>query len=372
MRWIGAFFACASSTSRMMRASAVSAPTAVVRTTRRPSALIGAAGDAIARRPWRPAAIRPSATTRRRGCGRPSPRRRPESVPRAAPPPRRRCVPRAIGTSASAPCRRTRATFGRNACSARIACRRLALGTGLEPFAQQHQRDHDCGRLEVEVRRRVPRVAGQPVMHAQAVGRARADRDQQVHVAGARLQRLPGAGVEPASRARTAPASRARTAATAGRYQFKPNAMRSSARPAAARAPRRTRRGGLPSRVHPPAQSPAAPPPPRGAARPCTRPSRPPRREPGLGARPDLDRRLLGREVHHGAGDARHPAERALDTCRAGRTGHAADREPQGRVGRGSVVEFVAMAASCSFPSWEGQPGRRDAAAVPVARWRAR
>ncbi|VWC25877.1 hypothetical protein BST28156_06135 [Burkholderia stagnalis] len=119
-RWIGAFSACADSTSRMMRASVVSAPIAVVSTTSAPSPLIepavtgsppsfatGRLSPVISDSSTceRPETTRPSTGTR-------SPGRMPTRVPT------RTC---ASGTSRSTPCSTTRARSGRSAFSARIA-----------------------------------------------------------------------------------------------------------------------------------------------------------------------------------------------------------------------------------------------------------
>ena len=121
MRWIGAFLACASSTRRMMRASADSAPTAAVRTSRRPSPLtappvmrspdsFGTGSDSPLIRDssaW----LRPSSTSPSTG------KRSPGSTTTTSP--TRTC---ATGTSDSRPSApRTRAVDGRSACSARIA-----------------------------------------------------------------------------------------------------------------------------------------------------------------------------------------------------------------------------------------------------------
>ena len=120
MRWIGALAAWASSTSRMMRASVDSAPTARVSTSSRPSALIA---PPVTRSPaplatgrlspvmsdsstWlRPSRISPSTGTR-------SPGRTTTRSPTATD---------AIGSSTSLPSRRTSARSGRSALSARIA-----------------------------------------------------------------------------------------------------------------------------------------------------------------------------------------------------------------------------------------------------------
>ena len=73
--------------------------------------------------------------------------------------------------------------------------RGLALGACLQPFAQQHQRDHHRRRLEVQMRR-VARMRREPQPERQPEARARADRHQQIHVARQRLERMPARLVE--------------------------------------------------------------------------------------------------------------------------------------------------------------------------------
>ncbi|MCG3190267.1 MAG: hypothetical protein LKCHEGNO_02925 [Burkholderiaceae bacterium] len=119
-RWIGALCACADSTSRTMRASVDSAPSALARTRSRPSALTappvtwspgclatGRLSPVISdSSTWLvPSMISPSAGTR-------SPGRTTRVSPTCS---------RAVGSSTSAPSRSTRAVSGRSACSARIA-----------------------------------------------------------------------------------------------------------------------------------------------------------------------------------------------------------------------------------------------------------
>ncbi len=71
-----------------------------------------------------------------------------------------------------------------------------ALGPGLQVLAQQDQGDDRGGRLEVQRRLAPARYRPQQVVEAEPVGRRRTQRDQQVHVAGARLQRMPARAVE--------------------------------------------------------------------------------------------------------------------------------------------------------------------------------
>ena len=119
-RWIGALRAWADSTSRTMRASVLSAPSAVARTTSSPSAFTE---PPVTRSPgWRATGrlspvimdsstwLAPSSTTPSAGTR--SPGRTTTSSPRTS------CD---TGSSTSRPSRRTRATWGRRACSARIA-----------------------------------------------------------------------------------------------------------------------------------------------------------------------------------------------------------------------------------------------------------
>mmetsp|Transcript_61822 Transcript_61822/g.146361 ORF Transcript_61822/g.146361 Transcript_61822/m.146361 type:complete len:238 (-) Transcript_61822:323-1036(-) len=120
MRWMGAFAAWADSTIRMMRASVVSAPMAVVRTVSAPSALMappvtlsptalgtGRLSPVMSDSSiWlRPSTISPSTATR-------SPGRMTTRSPTTT------C---STGTSTSAPSRRTLAVVGRNAFNARMA-----------------------------------------------------------------------------------------------------------------------------------------------------------------------------------------------------------------------------------------------------------
>mmetsp|Transcript_61810 Transcript_61810/g.146297 ORF Transcript_61810/g.146297 Transcript_61810/m.146297 type:complete len:219 (-) Transcript_61810:3343-3999(-) len=119
-RWIGAFFACADSTSRTMRARVDSAPTAVVRMSSRPSALteppVTRSPTCLATGRLSPVisdssiSLAPSTTSPSTGIRSPG-RTTTWSSTRTS----------AIATSRSAPLRRTRARSGRRALSARIA-----------------------------------------------------------------------------------------------------------------------------------------------------------------------------------------------------------------------------------------------------------
>ncbi|VWC47128.1 hypothetical protein BLA6860_07481 [Burkholderia lata] len=70
----------------------------------------------------------------------------------------------------------------------------LALRARFEPFAEAHQRDDDGRCLEIQV----AGMQGGAHQHPQAqpVRGRRAERDEQIHVAGARLHRMPGGAIE--------------------------------------------------------------------------------------------------------------------------------------------------------------------------------
>ena len=119
-RWMGAFAACADSTSRITRASVVSAPTAVVRSSRAPSVLMA---PPVTRSPGPLATgmlspvIRDSSTWLRPSSTSPSTAMRSPGRTRTRSP----RTTASTATSASTPSRSTRAVAGRNNCSARIA-----------------------------------------------------------------------------------------------------------------------------------------------------------------------------------------------------------------------------------------------------------
>ncbi|MDR8937501.1 hypothetical protein FEP65_04407 [Burkholderia multivorans] len=71
---------------------------------------------------------------------------------------------------------------------------RLTLRARFEPLAEAHERDDDGGRLEIQMARM--RGIAQQHPQAQPVCSRRAERDQQVHVAGACLHRMPCGAVE--------------------------------------------------------------------------------------------------------------------------------------------------------------------------------
>jgi hypothetical protein len=235
MRWIGALAAWADSTMRMMRASVVSAPIAPVRTCSTPSLVDRTAGDrsptALATGRLSPV-ISDSSTWLRPSMiavdGHPLARADTTMSPTAT------C---STGVEISAPSRQH--AGDRRAQRVQRADRigRLPLGARLEPLAQQHQRDDGRRGLEVQVRHAVVGVLEQQV-DRQPVGRAGAQRHQQVHVAGSCLHRLPAGAVE----ARAQPELHRR-----GQRQLHPavqassacrTAAAASAAPAAASAPR--------------------------------------------------------------------------------------------------------------------------------------
>ena len=119
-RWIGAFLAWADSTSRTMRASVLSAPSAVVRTSSRPSPLMA---PPVTRSPACLATgrlspvINDSSTALAPSCTTPSTATRSPGRTTTRSP--RRTW--AMGSSLSTPSRRTRAVSGRSAFSARMA-----------------------------------------------------------------------------------------------------------------------------------------------------------------------------------------------------------------------------------------------------------
>ena len=72
---------------------------------------------------------------------------------------------------------------------------RLPFRARLQPLAEQHEGDHDRRGLEVEMRR-VGGTRPQQLEHTQPIAGGRAERDQQVHVAGAGAQCLPACHVK--------------------------------------------------------------------------------------------------------------------------------------------------------------------------------
>ena len=74
-------------------------------------------------------------------------------------------------------------------------CRGLLFGPGLQPLAQQHQRDDDRRRFKIQVRRAVVGVFEHQVQ-TQAEPRGCAERHQQVHIAGTSAQGFPARPVK--------------------------------------------------------------------------------------------------------------------------------------------------------------------------------
>ena len=291
-RWIGAFFACADSTRRTMRASVDSAPTAVVRTTSSPSALTeppvtrspaclcdrqALAGDQrlvdLAR------AFHDHAVDRR--C-----------VRRGAPRPGRRRAPAAIGTSLSCAVAAHARGLGAQRVEGADRLGGLALGARFEPLAQQHQRDDDGRRLEVQVRHAVCAVAQQQV-DAQPVGRRGAERPPAGPCCRRRPERPSSPPGRSARRARTAPAWRAASCSQPSSIHIVAEQQcRPSAAPAAADSAAATAIGhqGAPGFAGAAPASSAAP-----AARISTPGSRPCRPQ-----RPAGPRRRAARHAHFG------------------------------------------------------------------------
>ncbi len=188
-RWIGALAACASSTSRMMRDSTVSLPTAVTCSTTRPSPLIEP-----------PVSLSPGS----RGTGSGSPVSIDSSTcvwPSSSVP----------STGKRSPGLTTMRSPTKHLSNGHIdlaiepdqvrhirpqGVQRadgrggLALGAGLQKLAQQHQRHHHRRALEVQVRHGAGR-GREPEPHRQRPARRGADGHQQVHVAGQGQQRVP-------------------------------------------------------------------------------------------------------------------------------------------------------------------------------------
>ncbi len=152
--WIGALEPCASSTSRMICASAVSAPTLVACTRSRPEPLSVAPMTSSPGASSRPAGSRRSASTRRPTSGRPAPRRPPAIFS----PGRTSTVSptrtSSIGTSCSTPSRTTRAVRRPQAHQGLDGRARAPLGHRFQVLADPDQGDDQRRGLEVGHRRR--------------------------------------------------------------------------------------------------------------------------------------------------------------------------------------------------------------------------
>ena len=198
--------------------------------------------------------------------------------------------------------------------------RRLALGARLEPFSEQHQRDDDRRSLEIQVHA-VPRPCEHQV-HRQSIGGARAERDQQVHVARARAQRLPAGAVE------TPPEPELHRRGERELHQRRQRPVVAEERGEHLRGERRGEHRG--ERDRPPfRESIAAGFGARGGLR-CRRrlvARGGDRLRQRLHPHPaaGLDARALGGEVHRHAGDAGHAGERLFDAPDARGAAHAPD-----------------------------------------------
>ena len=155
-----------------MRASVVSAPTAVVSTSSTPSRIDRAARDPIARALGDRQALAGDQRFVDVRCGPRPPLpstgiRSPGRTMTTSP-----TLTSAVGSSTSVPSRRTRAVSGRSASSARMAAVVCRLARALEPLAEQHQRD-DHGRRPRSRGAACPRCRRprQQQVDAEAVGR---------------------------------------------------------------------------------------------------------------------------------------------------------------------------------------------------------
>ena len=232
MRWIGAFAAWADSTMRMMRASVVSAPIAVVRTVSAPSALM-APPVTLSPTPlatgrlspvmsdssmWlRPSTMSPSTATRSPG----------RTMTRS---PTTTC---STGTSSSTSPRRTRAVVGRSAFSARIASAVCRFARCSSHLPKQHQRDDGRRGLEVQVRHAMCGMLEEQV-DRQSIGRRGAQRHQPGPCCRSLRARPSSRRGRSASRARTAPGSPAPAGASRPASSRCRRAAAASAGPAAA------------------------------------------------------------------------------------------------------------------------------------------
>ena len=195
-RCTGAFDPCAAATCRTIAASSVDAPTAVASQRSGPDSLTVPASTAspgafatgslspvsiASFTDDSPASTRPSTATL-------SPARTTKTSPTRTD---------ASGTSRVSPSRSRSTVAGCKLQEIADRMRRAGARAPLEELAEQHERDDDGGRLEIDV---LARQRQQP--DGDAVGKRgrRPERDQHVHVGGAAAQRLPCAGVEPRAR----------------------------------------------------------------------------------------------------------------------------------------------------------------------------
>ena len=203
-------------------------------------------------------------------------------------------------------------------------CRGLAFGACLQPLAEQHQADHHCRCLEIQMH---AVGTGEQQIHAQAIGRAGAHRHQQIHVAAAGAQRFPAGAIktraEPELHRRgqghLQPAGqhpvRAEQIAEHGRCQRQRQQDRQRDRPPARQGSFRGGKGLTRGLRQVRAISGALDCGNEGGRRNALR---------------HLDRGLLGRQVDAGVQHARHLAERLFHARRATGAGHAGDVEGEG------------------------------------------
>ena len=268
----GALPVCASLTSRPIWASAVSAPTCVARTTRRPPAFTVAPDDLVARRASRPASTRRSGATGRRRRSPPRRRRRWRSSRPAARRSGRRPAARRSGTRRSPPLGIQHGdVLGAELEQRRERGARAPLGARLEVAAGEDERRHDRRDLEVDrvcsrrpgtSRARTPCAC--PPRPAPRKQSAATDQPQAASVptrdracpssprrgAGCARRRGGTAGrprARPASRARARPTASSRTAARGSSRAPAPAADASAASAAAGAARGRDRRPRVPA-----------------------------------------------------------------------------------------------------------------------------
>ena len=331
-RWIGAFAACASSTSRMICASTVCVPTAATCITTRPSPFTLPPGERLAR----------AARHRQRLAGEhglvdlglafqhAAIGRNAFAGPHCHAVAGQQLGQRHVDLAAGA------LQHVRHLGPQRVQCadrgHGLALGARFQPLAQQHQRHDHRRSLEVQHRMR-PRRGLQPEPDRQAPARAGAQRHQQIHVAGTGLQRMPAGAVE--ARAQHELHGR-------GQHELQPGRQHPVRAPQAAEHRQQQRRRQQQAQARGRETAPARcglggfrRAGPRLVARIAHRSRQP--------AGIELRRRLvgdacgLGGQVDRGLLHAGHLFQRAFHPADAGGTGHAANTEIEmGQRGSGS------------------------------------
>ena len=339
-RCTGALPLCASSTSRAICASWVSAPTRVARTTSRPPALTVAPTTGVA-----------GADLDRHGLAGEQARASTAEVPRLddavggdllAGPDHEAVADGELTRSAirrlDAVARARRRPWRRGSSRPRRAAPARRLARCLEPAAGQQERGHAGGGLEVDVARAVaapmvsskgcvmPGIAGvaeEQGVERPAEGGERADADQRVHGRGAVAQVRPGRAVErPAAphhdrrgQGQREPLPERRTAAPGPSPSATTGTLSTAETTSRTQRPRRVRSASAPASARRTAALAAYP----AASTVASRSVGGDRV--GVG-----DAGLLGRVVDRG-GDAVELVELALDPVGAGRAGHAGDRE---------------------------------------------